>query len=108
MCSADPKESATGSQVIREYILEMASWNFTYSSNVTYNFISNNRNISLIDHTFISYDCYSAYLRTSCTYCASYTHFNQGQIMQCLVMYANITYSYLFKIISEIQIYNFA
>jgi hypothetical protein len=97
MCSADPKESPPGSQVIRGFISVMATLKFTYPLNVINNFISNDRNISLIDQKFISYDCYSTYLRTSCKNYASHTHFNQGEIMKCLVMYANDMYSYLFK-----------
>jgi hypothetical protein len=102
MCSAEPKESATGSQLIRGFVSVKATLKFTHSLNVINNFISNNRNISLIGHKFVSYDCYSTYLRTSCTQYVSYTHFNQGQITQCLVMYANDMYSYLIKIISKI------
>jgi hypothetical protein len=101
MCSADPKESATGSQVIRSCISVMASWNFTYSLNVINNLFQIIAIFFLIDHQFISYDCCSTYLRTSCTHYASYTHFNQGHIMQCLVMCANDMYSCLFKIIPE-------
>ena len=82
MYSADPKESATGSHVIRRFIHVIASRKITYFLNVINNFISNNPNISLIGHKFISYDCYSTCLRTSCTHYVSYTHFNQGQIMQ--------------------------
>ena len=57
MCSADPKESASGSQVIRGFISVMANLKFTYSLSVINNFISNNRDISLIGHRFIAYDC---------------------------------------------------
>ena len=98
MWSAASKEYATGSQVIRGYISVKVTFKFTYCLNVINNFISNNRNFSLTDHNFISYDCYSTYLRTFCTNYASHTHFNQGQIMQCIVIYANYIYFYLFKI----------
>jgi len=54
MCSADHKESATGSQVIRGFISVMTNLKFTYSLNVINNFISNNSDISLIGHRFIS------------------------------------------------------
>ena len=77
--------------MIRGFISVMDTLKFTYYLNVINNFNSNNRNISLIDHKFISYDCYSTYFRTSCTNYASHTHFNQGQIMQCIVIYANDT-----------------
>jgi len=76
MCSADSQESATGSQVIRGFISLMTNLKFTYSLNVINNFISNNSYIFLIGHRFMSYDCYSTYLRTSFTYYASHTYFN--------------------------------
>ena len=102
ICSADPKESATGSQVIRGFIFVMTTLKLSYSLHVINNFISNISDISLIGHRFISYDCYSTYLRTPCTHYGNHTYFNEGQIMQCLVVYSNDMYSYLFKIISEI------
>jgi len=92
MCSADPKESATGSQVIRGFISVMPNLKFTYSLNVINNFISNNSDISLIGQRFMSYDCYSTYLRTSCTHYASHTYFNVyivllRMLMLCILIY---------------------
>jgi len=43
----------------------------------------------------------------SCAHEASDIHFNKGEIMQCIVMYATGVSSCLSKTISEIWIFNF-
>jgi len=105
MCSADPKESATGSQVICRFIPVMASWKFTYflKCNKWFHFKLSQYFFNWPYVHFVRLLWYL--LEKSFTYYVSYTHFNQSQIMQCLVMNANCMYSYVFEI--NYEIWNF-
>jgi hypothetical protein len=82
VCFADRKGYATSSQGIHGYTDVTTILKFTYLLLKGKYFVKSNRETSLTESMFISYDRLN---EAFCTHEVNDSQFNYGQIMQCIV-----------------------